>query len=222
MRASWDPWYTGWKLFHKCPSHHFELWRNLSFCTSKWGLPGLIVFIFHNRTRDYCYPLMSAPQKHQDRPVNQVISSLFSLVSSVPLGISLCVPLQQHMKHIVNRLRSCTGGVSSAWTHLYSAHYPPPQTWINTKKVRSSGACHAAPTSPNHNVLEIFKKRTELVWQAQLQHSPKHGCCLPGVLLWWSWGASGQQDICTSLLPVKGFILGDAPFFHAVLENRHN
>lgn len=53
--------------------------------------------------------------------------------------------------------------MSGACTQLYSAHDSPPQTEINIKKVRSSGACHAVPTSQNHNDLEILKKRAELV-----------------------------------------------------------
>lgn len=51
---------------------------------------------------------------------------------------------------------------------------------------------------------------------------PKHGCRLPGVLLGWSGGARGQEGIGARLLPVKGLILSDAPFLHAILKHRHD
>lgn len=52
--------------------------------------------------------------------------------------------------------------------------------------------------------------------------SPKHGCCLPGVLLGWGGGARGQEGIGACLLPVKGLILGNASLLHAVLKHRHD
>lgn len=54
------------------------------------------------------------------------------------------------------------------------------------------------------------------------QDSPEHGCRLPRVLLGWSGGACGQEGIGARLLPVKGLVLSDAPFLHAVLKHRHD